>query len=382
MTAPFDPAAYFASGRCVTVKIGSALLVGPDGAPRAAWLAALAEDVAALRARGVRVALVSSGAIALGRGALGLGAGALALEQAQAAAAAGQIALARAYAEAFAPHRIAAAQVLLTLDDTRDRRRYLNARATLATLLELGALPIVNENDTVATDEIRYGDNDRLAARVALMAGADRLVLLSDVDGLYTADPGLDPDARRLERVEAITPEIEGMAGGALSALSKGGMRTKLLAAKTALAGGCGMAIARGEADHALAALGRGGACTWFTPTQTPASARKQWIAGLKPEGSLRLDAGAAAALGRGRSLLPAGVTAVEGGFGRGAAVTLHGPGAETLGAALCAYSAEEARQVAGRRSDEIAGILGHPPRAAMAHRDDLVLWDGAPPLE
>lgn len=365
------------TGTNIVVKIGSALLVDPEtGGMRAQWLAELANDVAALRANGKRVSLVSSGAIALGRGVLGLSAGALALEQAQAAAAAGQIALARAYAEAFAPHDIAAAQVLLTLDDTRDRRRYLNGRATLATLLDLGALPIVNENDTVATDEIRYGDNDRLAARVALMVSADRLVLLSDVDGLYTANPMRDPTAKRLDRVDAITPEIEAMASGPASALSKGGMTTKLLAAKTAMQGGCAMAITRGDGLNPLKALANGAPATWFVPPDTPQSARKQWIAGLKTEGALIVDAGAAKALSNGRSLLPAGVRGVAGQFERGAAVSITTDGGQTLGAALCAYASEDAQRVAGRRTDEIEAILGYPPRPAMAHRDDLVLWD------
>ncbi len=361
----------------IVVKIGSALLVDPDtGGLRADWLNALAEDVAALRAQGKRVVLVSSGAIALGRGVLGLPRTALALEQAQAAAAAGQIALARAYAEAFAPHGIAAAQILLTLDDTKHRRRYLNARATMATLLDLGALPIVNENDTVATDEIRYGDNDRLAARVAVMASADRLILLSDVDGLYTANPMLDPTATRLDRVETITPEIEAMAGGAASALSKGGMTTKILAAKTAMQGGCAMAIAKGEALNPLKALAEGGPCTWFIPPNDPPNARKQWIAGLKPAGTLVIDDGAAKALANGRSLLPAGIRSVSGTFERGEAVTITTLAGTPLGAALAAYAADDARAIAGRRTDEIEAILGYPPRPAMAHRDDLVLWD------
>jgi len=337
--------------RTIVVKIGSALLVDQEtGGVRATWLKALAGDVAALRQQGKRVLLVSSGAIALGRGVLGLPRSALALEQAQAAAAAGQIGLARAYAEAFASHGIAAAQVLLTLDDTSHRRRYLNGRATLATLLELGALPIINENDTVATDEIRYGDNDRLAARVAVMASADRLILLSDVDGLYTANPMLDPTAKRLDRVDVITPEIEAMAGGAASALSKGGMTTKVLAAKIAMQGGCAMAIALGESLHPLKAL--------------------------KPEGTLVIDEGAAQALDDGRSLLAAGVRTVIGSFERGAAITITTLEGVTLGAALCAYAADDARAIAGRRTDEIQQILGYPPRPAMAHRDDLVLWD------
>ncbi len=375
--ASFAPPAYLAAGQSIVVKIGSALLVDPEtGGLRAEWLRGLAADVAELRATGKRVALVSSGAIALGRGILGLPRAALPLEQAQAAAAAGQIALARAYAEAFAPHGIHAGQVLLTLDDTKDRRRYLNGRATLATLLDLGVLPIVNENDTVATDEIRYGDNDRLAARVALMTSADRLILLSDIDGLYTANPATDPTARRLDLVSAITPEIEGMAGGALSALSKGGMRTKILAAKTALQGGCAMVIARGDRDHPLAALKEGAPCTWFVPSDTPQNARKQWIAGLRSEGTLSIDDGAATALRAGRSLLPAGVRNVEGRFGRGEPITLTALDGKALGAAICAYTADETRLIAGRQSTEIEPILGYPGRAAVVHRDDMVLWD------
>ena len=365
------------SARTIVVKIGSALLVDPaTGGLRYEWLAGLAADVASLRDQGKRVALVSSGAIALGRGVLGLPRTALPLEEAQAAAAAGQIALASAYAGAFSPHNIAAAQVLLTLDDTKHRRRYLNGRATMAALLRMGALPIVNENDTVATDEIRYGDNDRLAARVAVMCSADCLILLSDVDGLYTANPVLDPTAVRLERVEAITPEIEAMAGGAASTLSKGGMTTKILAAKTAMQGGCAMAIARGDALNPLRRLAEGGPCTWFVPPDDPPNARKQWIAGLKPAGTLVIDEGAAEALACGRSLLPAGVRTVIGGFERGESVTVTTLSGKNIGAALCAYASEDARMIAGRRTDEIAAILGYPPRPAMVHRDDLVLWD------
>lgn len=375
--APFLPSAFLSEGASFVVKIGSALLVDPEtGGVRQAWLDALAADVAQLRGEGKRVALVSSGAIALGRGILGLPRTALPLEQAQAAAAAGQIALARAYAEAFAPHGIAAGQVLLTLDDTKDRRRYLNGRATLGTLLDLGVVPIVNENDTVATDEIRYGDNDRLAARVALMTSADRLVLLSDVDGLYTANPMLEAGARRLELIHGITPEIEAMAGGAASALSKGGMRTKILAAKTALQGGCAMVIARGDRLNPLEALRQGAACTWFVPTDTPQTARKQWIAGLRSEGVLAIDDGAVAALRAGRSLLPAGVRRVEGAFGRGEPVALVALDGTAVGAALTAYTADESRLIAGCQSGDIEAILGYPGRSAVVHRDDMVLWD------
>ena len=363
----------------VVVKVGSALLVEPaTGRFRADWVAGLAEDLARLRARGQEVLVVSSGAIALGRQVLGLtGApgSTLSLEAAQAAAAVGQTRLVRAWEAALGQHGITAAQVLLTLEDTQKRRRYLNGRATLATLLSLGTLPVINENDTVATDEIRYGDNDRLAARVALMAGADALVLLSDVDGLYTADPRTDPAARRLPEVAEITPEIEAMAGGAGTGLSRGGMRTKLMAAKTAMQGGCAMAITRGDVLRPLGALEDGAPATWFLPVTGPAAARKQWIAGMKPVGQLVVDAGAAAALRRGKSLLPAGVRAVEGAFQRGDPVSISDTGGRALGAALAAYNSEEARAIAGMRSDRIAGILGYPGRAAMAHRDDMVIW-------
>jgi glutamate 5-kinase len=368
-----------ASARRVVVKVGSALLVEPaTGRFRGEWVAGLAEDLARLRARGQEALVVSSGAIALGRQVLGLAGtpnSPLALESAQAAAAVGQTRLVRAWEAALAEHGIIAAQVLLTLEDTQKRRRYLNGRATLASLLSFGALPVINENDTVATDEIRYGDNDRLAARVALMAGADALVLLSDVDGLYTADPRTDPTARRLDEVAEITPEIESMAGGAGTSLSRGGMRTKLMAAKTAMQGGCAMAITKGDVLGPLRALEDGAPATWFLPVTSPAAARKQWIAGMKMTGRLVVDAGAAAALRRGKSLLPAGVRAVEGAFQRGDPVSIVDAEGRALGAALAAYNAEEARAIAGMRSDRIAGALGYPGRAAMAHRDDMVIW-------
>ncbi len=367
--------ARLTAARRVVVKVGSALLVEPaTGRFRAEWVAALAQDLARLRARGQEALVVSSGAIALGSQVLGLS-GSLSLEAAQAAAAVGQTRLVRGWEAALAEHGIVAAQVLLTLEDTQKRRRYLNGRATLASLISLGALPVINENDTVATDEIRYGDNDRLAARVALMAGADVLVLLSDVDGLYTADPRADPTARRLDEVAAITPEVEAMASGAGSGLARGGMRTKLMAAKTAMQGGCAMAIARGDVLRPLWALEHGAPATWFLPVTGPSAARKQWIAGMKPMGQLIVDAGAAAALRRGKSLLPAGVRAVEGAFQRGDPVAIVETDGRALGAALAAYNAEEARAIAGARSDRIAGILGYPGRAAMAHRDDMVIW-------
>nr|WP_210730683.1 glutamate 5-kinase [Roseibacterium persicicum] len=363
------------AARRLVVKIGSALLVDRHtGALKAEWLRALAEDVAGLKARGMDVILVSSGSIALGRGVLALGQGALSLDEAQAAAAVGQIRLARAYEEVFAPHGIVTAQILLTLDDSADRRRYLNTRATMAALLGRGVVPIVNENDTIATDEIRYGDNDRLAANVAVMAGADICVLLSDIDGLYTANPREDAGARHLPVVEAITPEIEAMAGDAGTGLSKGGMKTKLMAARTATAAGCAMAISEGSVLRPLTALATGARATWFTATLDPQTARKRWISAMKPKGTLRLDAGAVAAMGKGKSLLPAGVTAVTGSFERGDPVALEGPDGARLGLGLSRYTAAEARAIAGHRSDEIAAILGYPGRAALVHRDDMAV--------
>ena len=359
--------------RRLVVKIGSALLVdGTTGALRADWLRAMAEDVAMLKARGMDVIVVSSGSIALGRGVLALGPGALSLDEAQAAAAVGQIRLARAWEEVLAPHGIVTAQILLTLDDSADRRRYLNTRATFAALLSRGAVPIVNENDTIATDEIRYGDNDRLAANVAVMAGAEACVLLSDVDGLYTANPREDAGARHLPVVDRITPAIEAMAGDAGTGLSKGGMKTKVMAARTATAAGCAMAITEGSTLRPISALEGGARATWFTATLDPQTARKRWISAMKPRGALRLDAGAVRALEQGKSLLPAGVAAVVGDFLRGDPVTLEGPEGARLGLGLSRYTAEEARAIAGHRSDEIAAILGYPGRAALVHRDDM----------
>jgi len=364
-----------ADARRLVVKIGSALLVDRDtGALRSDWLRSLAADVARIKARGVDVVLVSSGSIALGRSVLGLGQGVLALEQAQAAAAVGQIRLARAYEEAMAPHGISTAQILVTLEDSADRRRYLNTRNTMATLLGLGVLPIVNENDTIATDEIRYGDNDRLAANMAAMVAADQLVLLSDVDGFYSGNPKEDPTATRYEVIPAITPEIEAMAGDAGSGLSKGGMKTKLMAARTATAAGCAMAITEGSVLNPLEALEKGANATWFTATEDPQTARKHWIAAMKPKGAVRLDAGAVAALGRGKSLLPAGVTRVEGRFLRGDPVAVEGPDGARLGLGLIRYTSDEAAAIAGHQSAEIEQILGYPGRAALIHRDDMAL--------
>ncbi|MDQ2068160.1 glutamate 5-kinase [Xinfangfangia sp. CPCC 101601] len=362
------------AARRLVIKIGSALLVDRKSGLRQGWLSALALDVVEAKLRGADVVLVSSGSIALGRKVLGLPDGVLTLEQSQAAAAVGQIRLARAYEEVLAPHGITTAQVLVTLEDTEDRRRYLNSRATMETLLGLGVVPIVNENDTVATDEIRFGDNDRLAAQIAVTAGADQLILLSDVDGFYSANPKEDPSATRFDVVATITPEIEAMAGDAISGLSKGGMKTKLLAAKTAVAGGCAMAIMEGSALRPLKALIDGAARTWFVPAADPQLARKRWINAMKPKGELVLDAGAVAALKAGKSLLPAGVTKVSGNFGRGEPVAILSPEGVVLAKGLCRYTSAEAKQIAGHRSGEIEAILGYSGRAALVHRDDMVI--------
>ena len=363
------------AARRVVIKIGSALLVDrATGKLRQDWLAALAQDVVWLKSQGVDVVLVSSGSIALGRGVLGLPATTLALEQSQAAAAVGQIRLARAYEEVLAPHGITTGQVLVTLEDSSDRRRYLNSRATMEMLIGLGVVPIVNENDTVATDEIRYGDNDRLAAQVAVTVGADQLVLLSDVDGFYSANPQQDPSARHFPVIDRITPQIEAMAGDAGSGLSKGGMKTKLMAARTATSAGCAMAITEGSVMRPLQALEQGARATWFTATEDPQAARKRWIAAMKPRGEVTLDAGAVRALESGKSLLPAGVTAVSGRFGRGDPVTILGPDGAALGQGLIRYTAAETALIRGHRSDEIETLLGYPGRAALIHRDDMAL--------
>ncbi len=358
----------------LVVKIGSALLVDRKAGLKQDWLAALALDVVDAKARGTDVVLVSSGSIALGRKVLNLGDGVLTLEQSQAAAAVGQIRLARAYEEVLAPHGITTAQVLVTLEDTMDRRRYLNSRATMETLLGFGVVPIVNENDTVATDEIRFGDNDRLAAQIAVTVGADQLILLSDVDGFYSANPQQDASAQRFDLVQTITPAIEAMAGDSISGLSKGGMKTKLLAAKTAIAGGCAMAIMEGSVLRPLQALAMGAARTWFVAQSDPQAARKRWINAMKPRGEVRLDAGAVTALRAGKSLLPAGVTAVSGTFGRGDPVAILSPEGDVLGKGLVRYTVAEARLIAGHRSGQIEAILGYAGRAALIHRDDMVV--------
>ena len=362
--------------RRIVVKVGSSLLVDAKaGRLNESWLTALAADLAALHGEARDILVVSSGAIALGRSVLRLPDGPLKLEDSQAAAAVGQIALARTWTEALSRHGITAGQVLVTLGDTEERRRYLNARSTIDTLLEWRAVPIINENDTVATNEIRYGDNDRLAARVATMMSADLLVLLSDVDGLYDAPPGTSASARHLPRVERITPEIEAMAGAAGSELSRGGMLTKIEAAKIATAAGTHLVIASGRLDHPLRAINQGARCTWFLTPANPVTARKKWIAGsLEPRGTLTIDAGAVAALRRGNSLLPVGVVRVDGSFARGDAVVIRGPDGAEIGRGLCAYDVEDAQKIRGRSSADIGAILGFSGRAEIVHRDDLVV--------
>jgi len=364
------------SAKLVVVKVGSALLVDSErGTLRRSWMQSLCADVVSLRREDKNVILVSSGAIALGRRALKLRHGPLRLEESQAAAAAGQVRLAEAYADIFAASDIVAAQILLTLGDTEERRRYLNARATLKTLIELGSIAVINENDTVATAEIRYGDNDRLAARVASMMEADRLILLSDVDGLYTADPSRHADAKHLPQVAAITPQIEAMAGASVSGVGRGGMASKLAAAKIATAAGCDVIIAKGTLDHPIAAIRKGERATRFAANGTPAAARKRWIAGvLKPEGTLIIDAGAAKALAEGKSLLPAGVRQIDGRFERGDAVLVKDQSGREIARGLAAYGAGDAERIAGKRSLEIEAILGYRGRDEMIHRDDLAL--------
>ena len=356
--------------RRIVVKVGSALLVDAESARvNRAWLETLVEDLLRLRGRGQRVILVSSGAIALGRRRLGLKHGTLRLEESQAAAAVGQIRLAHAYKELLESNDVTVAQVLLTLEDSERRRRYLNARATLESLLELGALPVINENDTVATAEIRYGDNDRLAARVAQMTGADCLVLLSDVAGLYSADPNRDPNARLIREVTQLTPEIAAMGGRSASQVGSGGMAAKIAAARIALAAGCHMCIAAGAPRHPLRRIEEGAECTWFIPPATPAAARKQWIAGtLRPAGAITIDAGALRALLEGRSLLPAGVTGTRGRFDRGDTVSVLAADGSEVARGIIAYSDGDAARIMGRKSSEIAELLGFRGRDGSSH--------------
>jgi glutamate 5-kinase len=347
-----------AKSKRIIVKTGSSLMTGEDGALRASWLATVAEDIAQLRQAGKEVIVVTSGAVALGRGVLKLAGKALALEEKQAAAACGQPLLMRAWREALEKHSINVAQVLLTIDDSENRRRYLNARNTLSTLLELGAVPVINENDTVATAELRFGDNDRLAARVAQMISADALLLLSDIDGLYSTNPKTDKSAKFIERVDAVTREIEAMAGGA-SGVGSGGMVTKIQAAKIALGAGCHMAIAQGSETHPVKRVMDGGKATWFISAAS---------------GSVIVDDGARAALGTGKSLLPAGVKAVEGNFERGDAVLVKDASGKVVGRGLIAYSSGDAAKIIGRKSADIEAVLGFKGRDTLIHRDDLVL--------
>ena len=367
--------------RRIVVKVGSSLLIdSAAGEVREAWLKALAADIAKLHHDGCEVLIVSSGSIALGRAKLKLPRGALKLEESQGAAAVGQIALARIWSEVLGAHGIGAGQILVTLQDTEERRRYLNARSTIAKLLEWRAVPVINENDTVATNEIRYGDNDRLAARVATMASADLLILLSDIDGLYDAPPSQKPDAKLIPVVESVSADIEAMAGDAGSELSRGGMRTKIEAAKIATTGGTHMLIASGKIGHPLQAIADGGRCTWFLTPANPVTARKRWIAGsLEPKGTLTIDAGAVRALHAGKSLLPAGVIRVDGQFARGDAVVVRGPDTHEIGRGLVAYDAEDAEKIRGRSSPDVMLILGISGRAEMIHRDDLVVGPSGP---
>ena len=362
--------------RRIVVKVGSSLLVDhTQGALKRDWLEALADDLVALHREGCDVLVVSSGSIALGRTFLKLPKGSLRLEESQAAAAVGQISLARTWSEVLGARGITAGQILVTLNDTEERQRYLNARETIGKLLELRAVPVINENDTVATTEIRYGDNDRLAARVATMASADLLVLLSDIDGLYTAPPHEDPDATLIPVVPRISAEIEAMAGGAASEMSRGGMRTKIEAAKIATTGGTHMVIADGRVTNPVKRIAEGGRCTWFLTPSNPVTARKKWIAGsLEPRGTVHIDEGAAKALLTGASLLPAGVLRLEGSFARGDCIVIRDPRGAEIGRGLVAYDALEAARIAGRNSREIEAILGMPGQAEMIHRDDMAL--------
>lgn len=362
--------------RRIVVKIGSSLLIDAEtGTLNTARLNTICAEVHRLQTRGQQVLIVSSGAIALGRRQLDLSRNQRRLDYHQSAAAAGQVLLIRAYHEVFDQYQVKIAQILLTLDDTEHRKRYLNARATLENLLELGAMPIVNENDSVATDEIRYGDNDRLAARVALMISADCLILLSDVAGLYDADPEVDENARLIPIVESLDAKIDAVAGESRTEFGSGGMVTKVAAAKICIPSGCATVIASGLVENPLTNIEDGGPCTWFVPKTTPQAARKQWIAGtLTPKGSLHIDAGAMDALLRGRSLLAVGITAISGEFDRGDPVTIHGPDRVELARGLVAYSSQESELIKGKHSDTTEEILGYCGRKAVVHRDDMVL--------
>ena len=359
----------------IVIKVGSTLLVDKNsGDLNLNWLESLASDVSSLKSRGIDIVLVSSGSIALGRGSLGLQDAELSLENSQASAAVGQIRLARAYEEVLAPFSVKTAQILVTLEDSANRRRYLNTRATMERLLTFGVVPIVNENDTVATDEIRFGDNDRLAAQIAATVSADNLILLSDVDGLYSSNPSTNPDAKRLDVIKEITPEIEEMAGEGVSGISKGGMITKLMAARTATQAGCAMVITKGDVPNPITELENGANCTWFKPNVDPQTARKRWISSQKSVGKLIIDQGAVTALIDGKSLLPIGVTSIEGNFSRGDIVSIYSINGRELAKGICAYPAVEAKLIIGQNSNEIETILGYAGRAAVIHRDDLAI--------
>ena len=363
--------------RRLVVKVGSSLLVDSAGQLNRDWLETLAEDIGELQRAGHEILIVSSGSIAIGSSVLGINTSRARLEDLQAAAAAGQVQLVHAYQEVLGRHEITAAQILLTPEDTENRRRFLNARSTLARLLDRSVIPIINENDTVATEEIRYGDNDRLAARVAQLVMADALVLLSDIDGFYTADPGKDPDARHIPEVGRITDEMQSMAGETRSDVGSGGMATKVQAAGIATHAGCSTVIASGKINHPLRALTKGGRCTLFNAEGTPAAARKQWLAGvLEVHGEINVDDGAAQALRCGKSLLPVGVVEVGGNFSRGDVVRISGPGGVELGHGLAEYSDSEAALLVGCQSEQIEDKLGYRGRSVMVHRDELVLFD------
>ncbi|NVK19047.1 MAG: glutamate 5-kinase [Methylocystaceae bacterium] len=363
-------------GKRIVIKIGSALLVDAErGTVHRSWLESLASDIAEARARGQEIVIVTSGAVAVGRRHLDLPTGALRLDEKQAAAACGNIRLAHAYQEVLGHHRITVAQILVTLEDSENRRRYINARNTIETLLKVGAIPLINENDSVATDEIRFGDNDRLAARVAAMISADTLVLFSDIDGLYTADPSRDAQAEFIPVIKQITPEIEAMAGGSASNVGSGGMTTKIAAAKIALNSGCRMVITKGERMNPLKALEDGVKSSWFLPDATPKNARKQWISGsLKPVGKVIVDAGCLKALRAGKSILPIGVKEIIGTFDRGEAVQVIAPDGKEVARGLMAYGSEDARLIVGVKSSEIEEKIGYQGRDVMIHRDDLVV--------
>lgn len=369
-------AAMLKKAKRIVIKIGSSLIAGESGKLRDSWIESLIADIVALREAGKEVLLVSSGAVALGRQALDLSAGKkLKLEEKQAAAACGQVELIRKYQQHLEPHRITAAQILLTIEDSENRRRYLNARNTMGMLLSMGALPIINENDTVATAELRFGDNDRLAARVAQMMGADLLILFSDIDGLYTENPQLSKTAKHIPVVDVITKNIEKMAGGAVSATSSGGMITKIIAAKIAVGSGCHTMIAKGISKHPIAALLNGGKHTLFTATESPKNARKRWIAdALAPAGEITIDDGAEAALLKGKSLLPAGVKSVKGDFARGDAIVVKSLKGKAVARGLCAYAATDIQKILGMKTDRLEEVLGYKGRAEIIHRDDLVL--------